>query len=152
MQGKKQQALKVILTELVRALIDGNETLFSLSDLDCGNISLTLGTYSLPLRKELPHTNQRIYYMQGKKQQALKVILTMMLRHGLIRRVRTASFSSPVFLIDKKDSAALPRLLADVRQLNSHLTLPVQNDPSPVAVDSRLRCVVSFELSSSKLF
>ena len=63
--------------------------------------------------------------MQGKKQQALKVILTMMLRHGLIRRVRTASFSSPVFLIDKKDSAALPRLLADVRQLNSHLA-PIQ--------------------------
>ena len=63
--------------------------------------------------------------MQGKKQQALKVILTMMMRHGLIRRVRTASFSSPVFLIDKKDSAALPRLLADVRQLNSHLA-PIQ--------------------------
>ena len=109
----------------IRALIDGNETLFSLSDLDCGDISLTLGTYSLPLRKELPNTNHRIYYMQGRKQQALKVILTMMLRHGLIRRVRTASFSSPVFLIDKKDSAASPRLLADVRQLNSHLA-PIQ--------------------------
>ena len=59
--------------------------------------------------------------MQGSKQQALKVILSMMLRHGLLKRVKSASFSSPVFLIDKKDPNSLPRLLADVRSLNEHL-------------------------------
>ena len=38
------------------------------------------------------------------------------------------------------------------KMTQSNGSLPVQNDPSPVAVDSRLRCVVSFELSSSKPF
>ena len=107
--------------KFVRMLITKHEALFAKSDLDCGDISLTLGTYSLPLRKPLPTTNHRIYYMQGRKQQALKVILSMMLRHGLLKRVKSASFSSPVFLIDKKDPNSLPRLLADVRSLNEHL-------------------------------
>ena len=107
--------------KFVRMLITKHEDLFAKSDLDCGNILLTLGTYSLPLRKPLPTTNHRIYYMQGRKQQALKVILSMMLRHGLLKRVKSASFSSPVFLIDKKDPNSLPRLLADVGSLNEHL-------------------------------
>ena len=67
--------------------------------------------------------------MQGNKQSALKTILSLMLRHGLIKRVKSASFSSPVFLIEKKDKASLPRLLADVRQLNDHLNLVHQLVP-----------------------
>ena len=105
----------------IRWLLQRHENLFSTSDLDCGDISATLGTYTLPLRKPLPHTSHRTYYMQGNKQSALKTILSLMLRHGLIKRVKSASFSSPVFLIEKKDKASLPRLLADVRQLNDHL-------------------------------
>ena len=105
----------------VRKLIHEHEELFSTLDLDCGDISVTLGTYSLPLKKPLPHSSHRIYFMQGRKEQSLKIILSLMLRHGLIRRVKSASFSSPVFLIEKKDKASLPRLLADVRQLNEHL-------------------------------
>ena len=108
----------------VRKLIEDHEELFATSDLDCGDISLTLGTYSLPLKKPLPHTSHRTYFLQGKKQQALKVILSIMLRHGLLRRVKSATFSSPVFIISKKDKNCMPRLLADVRQLNSHL-MPV---------------------------
>ena len=61
----------------------------------------------------------------GKKRQALKTILSMMIKEGLLRRVKSASFSSPIFLIDKKIPASLPRLLADVRNLNEHL-MPIQ--------------------------
>ena len=109
----------------VRKLLIDNESLFSTSDLDCGDISATLGTFTLPLKKPLPNTSHRTYFMQGRKEQSLKIILSLMLRHGLIRRVKSSSFSSPVFLIEKKDKASLPRLLADVRQLNDHLS-PVQ--------------------------
>ena len=110
---------------LVRKLIKDHISLFSTSDLDCGDVSMTLGTFSLPLRKPLTHTNHRIYYLMGKKRSDLSHILTMMLEHNLLKRVKSASFSSPVFLIDKKDPTALPRLLADVRNLNDHL-MPVQ--------------------------
>ena len=105
-----------------RKLLVDHEPLFSKSDLDCGNISLTLGTDSLPLRKPLPHTTHRTYFMQGDKKRSLKIILSLMLRNGLIKRVKSATFSSPVFLLHKKNRASLPRLLADVRVLNEHLT------------------------------
>ena len=106
----------------VRKLLSDHESLFAKSDLDCGNISLTLGTYSLPLKKPLPHTTHRTYFMQGDKKRSLKIILSLMLRNGLIKRVKAATFSSPVFLLHKKNKASLPRLLADVRLLNEHLT------------------------------
>ena len=61
----------------------------------------------------------------GRKRQALKTILSLMIKEGLLHRVRSASFSSPIFLIDKKNPASLPRLLADVRNLNEHL-MPIQ--------------------------
>ena len=105
----------------VERLIQQHESLFSRSDLDCGDISISLGTFSLPLQRKLPNQSHKIYYLQGRKAQSLKIILTLMLRHNLIKRVKSASFSSPVFLIDKRDTTALPRLLADVRILNEHL-------------------------------
>ena len=111
--------------KFVRALISKNEGLFSRSDLDCGDISQTLGTYSLPLKGDLPTSNHRIYHQQGSKKESLRMIISLMTRHGLIQRVKSAAFSSPVFLIEKKDKNSLPRLLADVRELNSHL-LPLQ--------------------------
>ena len=40
--------------KFVRRLISENEDLFSRSDLDCGDISQTLGTYSLPLKGDPP--------------------------------------------------------------------------------------------------
>lgn len=109
---------------LVKQLIEDHLPLFAKSDMDCGDISRTLGTYSLPLKKPLPHSNHRTYYMQGKKRQDLKVILSMMLRNNLLKRVKSATFSSPIFLLSKKDKNALPRMLADVRKLNEHL-LPI---------------------------
>ena len=109
----------------VRKLIDDHDRLFSRSDLDCGDVSHTLGTFSLPLCKPLVHNNHRIYYLMGRKRQALKTILSLMIKEGLLHRVRSASFSSPIFLIDKKNPASLPRLLADVQNLNEHL-MPIQ--------------------------
>ena len=109
----------------VLKLIHDHDGLFSRSDLDCGDVSRTLGTFSLPLCKPLVHNNHRIYYLMGRKRQALKTILSLMIKEGLLHRVRSASFSSPIFLIDKKNPASLPRLLADVRNLNKHL-MPIQ--------------------------
>ena len=61
----------------------------------------------------------------GRKRQALKTILSLMIKEALLHRVRSASFSSPIFLIDKKNPTSLPHLLAEVRNLNEHL-MPIQ--------------------------
>ena len=54
----------------VRMLLSLHESLFAKSDLDCGNIATTLGTYCLPLKTPLPHTSHRTYFMQGQKKEA----------------------------------------------------------------------------------
>ena len=128
----------------VRKLIDDHDGLFFRSDLDCGDVSRTLGTFSLPLCKPLVHNNHQIYYLMGRKRQALKTILSLMIKEGLLHRVGSASFSSPIFLIDKKNPASLPRLPSDVQNLNEHL-MPIQQIVSKI--QSLLEDIGQYQLS-----
>ena len=61
------QSVPTAYRPFVRKLIEEHKSLFSKSDLDCGDVSRTLGTFSLPLKNPLPATNHRIYYLMGKK-------------------------------------------------------------------------------------
>ena len=100
--------------------------------LDIGNLSRTLGTYSLALKpnESLPH-HQRVYFLNSEMAQHLRDILDFYLKNGVIVKADINDsgahlFGSPSYLVPRARPGVAARLIIDYSKLNSIL----QRDPA----------------------
>ena len=105
----------------VRYLLNKYDFAMSRHPFDIGDTSKTLGYLTIPLVRELPRCNNKVYSLQGHKREILKSILLMMLKHKMIERSSTDKLACPCFIIGKKDPNSSPRFLIDSTQINSYL-------------------------------
>ena len=115
---------------------------------DIGDTSKTLGYLTLPLIRELPRCNNKVYTMQGAKREVLRSILIMMLKSKMIERSSTDKLACPVFIISKKDVNATPRFLVDSTEINQYFASPHQLLPQISAMLNEVGAVRPRLLSS----
>ena len=83
------------------------------------DVGQTKEVFHVPLKGELPKLSQ-IYPMNIEDSRKLKDLLDFLIVYGIIEKCPPdKNFGSPVFLIARKDKAAIPRLVIDSRKYNS---------------------------------
>ena len=132
----------------VRKLLHDHDKAMSTHQFDIGDTSKTLGYLTLPLIRELPRCNNKVYTMQGGKREVLRSILIMMLKSKMIERSSTDKLACPVFIISKKDLNATPRFLVDSTEINQYFASPHQLLPQISAMLNEVGAVRPRLLSS----
>ena len=99
-----------------------------LHSLDCGNLSSLLGKYRLRLKEDAKLPKQKkVFFQSSLESSHMKAILEFMCELQIIAPVTTTAegefhqYSSPAFLISRKDKEASARLIVDFSGLNSQL-------------------------------
>ena len=138
----------------VRKLLDDHRLAMSSHQFDIGDTSKTLGYLTLPLIRDLPRCNNKVYTMQGGKREVLRSILIMMLKSKMIERSSTDKLACPVFIISKKDINATPRFLVDSTEINQYFASPHQLLPQISAMLNEVgaihpRLISSVDISSA---
>ena len=99
-----------------------------LHSLDCGNMSSLMGKYRLRLKEDAKLPKQKkVFYQSSLESSHMKAILEFMCELQIIAPVSTTAegefhqYSSPAFLVSRKDREATARLVIDYSGLNSQL-------------------------------
>ena len=110
-----------------RIFLDKYSSLLATDTLDKGNLSRTLGKYTIQLNssENLPR-QKKIYYLGKMESQHLKDILEFHLKAQIIKKVdhrgdRIHHFSSPAYLVPRSKPGAPSRLIIDFKSLNSFI-------------------------------
>ena len=118
-----------------KIFIDKYSNILAKNSLDSGNISDTLGFYSIKLKPgaQLP-SHRKIYFLCENSRKHLSDIIHFMLRQNLICKAPLSdnhcfrTFGAPAYLIPKNRPGASARLIIDFSKINNLLEL----DPSPI--------------------
>ena len=117
-----------------------------LHSLDCGDMSSLLGKYRLRLKEDgrLP-VQKKVYYQSSLETSHMKSILEFMVELQIIAPADTTAsgefhqYSSPAFLISRKDKEATSRLVIDYSGLNSQLLIESCTIPNIDSILHELR-------------
>ena len=103
-------------------------SIVSRSPLDLGQVSKTLGFYSIELMpgQKLP-SYKKLYYMAPEERRMMTDLVGFLIKYGVLERVDNrmldgefnSKFFSPAYVISKKDPEASGRLITDYSTLNS---------------------------------
>ena len=116
------------IDKYVRDIFYKHGSVISRFSLDVGDISKTLGTYSLSLKpKAYFPTVHRSYFLHPEKKEHMDTILQFMIKHKIIRKandedIQKCRYSSPCFLTTRSNKESPHRLLIDFRFLNDQLS------------------------------
>ena len=110
-----------------KIFLDKYPALLATDTLDKGNLSQTLGKYTIQLNSSENLPKQRkIYYLGKMESQHLRDILEFHLRAQIIKKVdhrgdKTHHFASPAYLVPRSKPGAPSRLIIDFRSLNAFI-------------------------------
>ena len=116
------------IDKYVRDIFYKYGSVISRFSLDVGDISRTIGMYSLSLKpKAYFPTVHRSYFLHPEKKAHMDTILQFMIKHKIIRKaneedIQKCRYSSPCFLTTRANKESPHRLLIDFRFLNAQLS------------------------------
>ena len=117
-----------------------------LHSLDCGDMSSLLGKYRLRLKEDAKLPKQKkVFFQSSLESSHMKAILEFMCELDIIAPVECTAegehhqYSSPAFLISRKDKEASARLIVDFSGLNSQLHIESCTLPNVESIVQNLR-------------
>ena len=125
--------------------IDKYPTIVALHAYDIGDISKTLGYYTIKLKdNETLPTFRKIYFMNAQDHQAMLDITSFLIKFDVIERASHRDdiahlAASPGYLVARADQSASPRLIIDYTLINQIIKTSPPNIPSITSVLQNLR-------------
>ena len=125
--------------------IDKYPTIVALHAYDIGDISKTLGYYTIKLKdNETLPTFRKIYFMNAQDHQAMLDITSFLIKFDVIERASHRDeiahlAASPGYLVARADQSASPRLIIDYTLINQIIKTSPPNIPSITSVLQTLR-------------
>ena len=111
-----------------RIFVEKYPSIVSRSSLDLGDISQTLGKYTIELKpgQKLP-SFKKLYYLGPEERRMMTDLVGFLIKYGVLERVDNrmldgdfnSKFFSPAYVISKKDPESSGRLIIDYSTLNS---------------------------------
>ena len=131
-----------------RIFIEKYPDVLSLSPTDYGNLSDTLGAYTIKLKEgqKVP-TFKRIYYLSPTERQHMSDLISYLIKYGIVERVDSrkkdenfnSAFISPSFIVPKKDLSGPARLVINYSLINSMISSRLPTLPDINAILHGLR-------------
>lgn len=142
---------------LKEILLESFPNIISRSTYDVGNMSKTLSTYKIVLKKgtKLPKY-KKIYFLSGHEKQHIEDICAFLLKFKIISKVNhtdtASSFASPGYLVSRKNLESSARLIINYSLINSVIESfpPIIPDLSTILHSLRNKCLFTItDLSSA---